>query len=108
MVAVMRPLILTTSLLMVSFISCAPNAPDERPVNRSTSTAQQSNKECIKINTATLEELMRLPGVGEVMSRKIIEHRELHGPFRRPQDLIIIEGFSENKYRAIASLVCVE
>jgi competence protein ComEA len=51
---------------------------------------------------------MQLPGIGEVMSRKIIEHRERHGPFRRPEEIIIIEGFSERKYRALAGLVCVE
>ena len=51
---------------------------------------------------------MRLPGIGEVMSRKIIEYRERNGPFRRPEEIIILEGFSEKKYRAIADLVCVE
>lgn len=63
---------------------------------------------CVNLNTATREELMQLPGVGEVMSRKIIEYRERHGPFRRSEDMIIIEGFSEKKYRPLAALVCVE
>lgn len=50
---------------------------------------------------------MRLPAIGDVLAKRIVEHREKHGPFRRPQDIIIIEGISENKYRAIAELVCV-
>jgi competence protein ComEA len=62
---------------------------------------------CVNLNTATSDELMRLPGIGEVMSRKIIEYRERNGPFRRPEEIIIIEGFSERKYRALAGLVCV-
>lgn len=63
---------------------------------------------CVNLNTATGEELRRLPGVGEVMSRRIIEYRELHGPFRRAEEIIIIEGFSERKYRAISDLVCAD
>jgi len=63
---------------------------------------------CIDLNRATAAELMQLPGVGEVMSRRIVEYREHHGPLRRPAEIIIIEGFSEKKYRALADLICVE
>jgi DNA uptake protein ComE-like DNA-binding protein len=63
---------------------------------------------CLDLNKATADQLMRLPGVGEVMARRIVDYRKLHGPLRRPQEIIIVEGFSERKYRAIAELVCVE
>lgn len=65
-------------------------------------------KSCVNLNTATAEELMRLPGIGEVRGHRIIEYRERNGPFRRPEEIIIIEGFSEKMYRAVADLVCVE
>jgi competence protein ComEA len=60
------------------------------------------------LNIATAEELIRLPGIGEVIAKRIIDYRERHGRFRRPEEIIIIEGFSERKYRAIAGMVCVE
>jgi DNA uptake protein ComE-like DNA-binding protein len=42
------------------------------------------------------------------MAQRIIEYRERPGRFRLPQEIIIIEGFSERKYREIAGMVCVE
>jgi competence protein ComEA len=97
-------------LLLLALVACKQsdnltNTP--QPPNTSAST-RESNRSCINLNTATAEELAELPGIGEVMSRRIIEYRERHGQFRRPQDVIIIEGFSERKYRAISQLVCVE
>lgn len=61
----------------------------------------------VNLNTATAQELIQLPGIGEVMAKRIIDYRERHGRFRRPEEIIIIEGFSERRYRAIADLVCV-
>jgi competence protein ComEA len=66
-----------------------------------------SRRQCFNLNTATAEELAGLPGIGEVMARKIVEYRDQNGPFRRPEEIIIVDGFSERKYRAIADVVCV-
>jgi competence ComEA-like helix-hairpin-helix protein len=61
---------------------------------------------CVSLNRATAAELSQLPGIGEVMSHRIVEYRERHGAFRRPEEIIIVEGFSEKKYRAIADMIC--
>ena len=99
------------------FISCA---SPEKSANTNTAppvlnqaaensvTRRVSRESCVNLNTATVEELIKLPGVGEVLGRKIIEYRERHGPFRRPEEIIIIEGFSERKYRPLVGLICVE
>nr|AUN36891.1 competence protein [uncultured bacterium] len=101
----MRLLKILVLLIALALASCA-----EREGTNANAAARvtPSLKHCVNLNSATAEELIGLPGVGEVMSRKIIEYRERNGPFRRPEEIIIIEGFSEKKYRAIADLVCVE
>lgn len=66
------------------------------------------NEPCLNLNIATADELIKLPGIGDVMAKRIVDYRERHGRFRRPEEIIIIEGFSERKYRAIAAMVCVE
>jgi competence ComEA-like helix-hairpin-helix protein len=59
----------------------------------------------ININTATIEEFMRLPGIGPTLAARIVEHRSKHGFFKRPQEIIIVRGMSARRYRQIAHLI---
>ena len=59
----------------------------------------------IDINTADERTLESLPGIGPATARKIVSHREKHGPFRRAEHLLLVDGISEKKYRAIRGLV---
>src|ERR1041384_3012915 len=67
--------------------------------------AQAQSEERINLNTASVEELMRLPGVGPTIAARIVEHRQKHGPFKRPQDVIIVRGMHTKLYRRIAHLI---
>ena len=49
----------------------------------------------ININSATEEELATLPGIGEVLARRIVAHREAHGGFTRIDRLIDVSGIGE-------------
>lgn len=61
----------------------------------------------VNINTATREELERLPGIGEGLAARIIAHRERHGAFRRVEHLIIVRGISERRFEALRAFVTV-
>lgn len=62
-------------------------------------------QERINLNTASAAELTRLPYVGKTVAERIIEYRQKHGGFKRPQDIIIIKGLSGKRYREIAHLI---
>jgi competence protein ComEA len=44
------------------------------------------------LNRADWPELAGLPGIGETLARRIVEHRNRHGPFRRAEDLRQVRG----------------
>jgi competence ComEA-like helix-hairpin-helix protein len=54
-------------------------------------------KEKINLNTASVEELVKLKGVGSKIAARIIEHREKHGLFTSVADLIKVKGIGKKR-----------
>ena len=63
--------------------------------------------ESININTASQPELTRIPFIGERLAANIVEHRERFGPFRRAEELMLLNGVSDRRFREIRHLVRV-
>lgn len=66
------------------------------------------NDKLLNLNTATLEELESLPGIGETLAKRIIEYREKNGGFQEVEELRNIEGIGKKKFSKIKDLVTVE
>lgn len=76
------------------FIACLIASPSlAADVTRGeTSTATVAIGEKVNINTADVKTLMTLAGVGRKVAEKIVEYREAHGPFKKPEEIRKVEG----------------
>ena len=61
----------------------------------------------LNLNTATVQELETLPGVGPVLAKRIVEFREKKGGFQRVEELLAISGVSEKRWKILSKLVTV-
>jgi competence protein ComEA len=74
----------------------------------SSESAKTERASAININTASRQELEKLPGVGEGIAERIVAHRQQYGPFRRAEHLMMVRGISDRKFRELRAMIVVE
>jgi competence protein ComEA len=55
----------------------------------------------VNLNTASVEQLTTLPGVGPKLAARIVEYRQKSGTFRSTQELINVKGVGEKSFAKI-------
>ena len=88
-------------LLCFALRSTAMTHVDRLPWEPPSVAAVEAGAELVDVNTAGLEELMSLPGIGEVKARAILADREANGPYRYPEHLIRVRGIGEGTLEGI-------
>ena len=62
----------------------------------------------ININTAGVEELVKLERIGEKYAQRIIEYREKNGPFEKPEDIMKVKGIGSKIWELNKERIVVE
>jgi competence protein ComEA len=70
--------------------------------------ALEADLQKVNLNTATLEELITLDGIGQKVAERILEFREKNGPFQHPEDLMMVKGVGEKIFEANKSMIVIQ
>ncbi len=69
--------------------------------------AASPSKPGLNLNTATLEQLETLPGIGRKTAERILEYRTKSGSFKRIEELMNVKGIGEKSFLKLKPLVAV-
>lgn len=71
-------------------------------------TSSESEQHKININTADIEELCTLPGIGETRAESILAYRQEKGAFSTIEDIMQVSGIKENSFQKIKDRITVK
>lgn len=68
---------------------------------------KNASGEMVNINTADVEELKKLKGIGPAMAQRIIDYREANGSFQAPEDIMQVKGIGKAKYAKLKEQIAI-
>jgi|RhiMetdeSRZDD1v2_1073273.scaffolds.fasta_scaffold3392931_1 competence protein ComEA len=108
----MRSLCVASAIALV-FVLTGPSgnplaqSSSQSQSSQSSSPAQPSAAAPLNLNTATVTELAKLPGIGPAVAARIVEHRQKNGGFKKIEELMNVKGIGEKTFLKLKSLVTV-
>jgi competence protein ComEA len=78
------------------------------PVKGAGPAASPTGSGPVHVNTATVDELQTLPGVGPEMAQRIIDYREANGPFTDIESLDAVPGIGPSMLEKLQGLVAFD
>ncbi len=78
--------------------------PQDKPANGKASAAPAPP---INLNTATVQQLESLPGVGPATAKRILEYRQKNGSFKKAEELMNVKGIGEKSFLKLKPYVTV-
>ncbi len=109
---VSRPEIIYGDHESVSEVRQAPDEPliveAEPLVIKSEQADGRASGGLININTAGLEELQTLKGIGPAKAQAIIDYRDKYGGFVSPEEITEVKGIGEGTYQKIKDAICID
>jgi competence ComEA-like helix-hairpin-helix protein len=83
-------------------------APKDSVNGVPTSLTSDKGSGKLNINTATVQQLMDLPGIGEVTAERILKYRKEIGKFTAIEDLRGVKGISKNKLERLSPMITTQ
>jgi competence protein ComEA len=81
-------------------------AQSEKP-SPSPSASAAVAKAPVNLNTATIDQLQTLPGIGRATAQRILEYRQKAGGFKKIEELMNVKGIGEKSFLKLKPLIAV-
>lgn len=91
-------------VVMLLALAAPVSAQEKQPARQKASSAPTTP---INLNTATVQQLEALPGVGTRTAQLIVEHRQKNGGFKKVEELMNIKGIGEKSFLRLKPMVTV-
>lgn len=104
---------LTSTLMALALAASAVAPPAPLPVapaapQQAQQAQAQAERQPIDVNTATAEDLQKIPGIGEALASRIVEFRQEHGPFQKIDDLLNVRGIGATSLEKLRPYLVVK
>jgi competence protein ComEA len=97
--------ILMAAILGVAVSAAVASAQSKATTPKAAATATATAP--VNLNTATVEQLATIPGVGPKMAERIIDYRQKNGGFKKVEDLMNVSGVGEKSFLKMKPLITV-
>lgn len=94
------------------YVPCASETTPAAPLPRSASPpASLASSDSVgpdgkvNLNTATVEQLDALPGIGPAIAQRIVDYRQTDGPFATPEDIMNVKGIGQATFEKLQDLI---
>jgi competence protein ComEA len=85
----------------------SPSSPSKKSSSSSSSSSKLAPGTKININTASAEELDKLPEIGPVKAKAIVDYRDANGKFETIEDIMKVSGIKEGTFAKIKDFIVV-
>ncbi len=80
-------------------------APPQEHAAETDARRNLASSHVLDVNQADRSTLQTLPGVGPILAQRIVDHREVYGPFRTPEELLRVSGIGSKRYARLQGLI---
>lgn len=70
--------------------------------------SQAGDTSKINLNEASIQELVKVKGIGQKYAERIVAYRENNGKFKKAEEIMKIKGIGKKKYESIKDTIFVE